>query len=144
VFQDSAPAVMPTPLLFVLAFGVAAVASLFAGAVTTPKHALLGLVLIGAACTAVGRKGSGLRAALVVGPVFWLFFDAFVEHRDGTLGWNGTADAVSLGTLTALAALPVLLRAVHSLWTARRRFRRAGLEWFEPEMPERKHPSAWN
>jgi hypothetical protein len=135
---------MPTPLLFVLAFGVAAAVSVFAGAVTTPKHAAVGLVLVGAACAAVARRGSGVRTVLVVVPVFWLCFDGFVEHRYGVLGWSGTSDAWRLAALFAAAVLPALGRALHGLWTARRRFRRASLEWFEPEMPERKHPSAWN
>jgi hypothetical protein len=144
VFEESAPASMPTPLLFVVAFGVALVASVLAGAVTTPKHAVVGLVLVGAACVAVSRRGSGLRAALVITPVFWLCFDGFVEHRDGTLGWNGWTEAWRLAALLGAALLPVAARGVQGLWTARRRFRRASLEWFEPEMPERKHPSAWN
>ncbi|WP_037601284.1 hypothetical protein [Streptacidiphilus rugosus] len=144
MFQDSAPVDMPTPLLFVLAFGVAAAVSVFAGAVTTPKHAVLGLVVVGAACAAVTRRGSGPRAALVVVPVFWLCFDGFVEHRFGVLGWNGTTDAYRLAALLAAALLPFLGRALHGVRTARRRFRRASLEWFEPEMPERTHPSAWN
>ncbi|WP_370096929.1 hypothetical protein [Streptacidiphilus sp. MAP12-20] len=144
MFQDSAPVDMPTPLLFVLAFGVAAAASVFVGAVTTPKHAAVGLVLVGAACLAVARRGRGLRAVLVVGPVFWLCFDGFVEHRYGVLGWSGATDAWRLAALVAVAALPGFTRALRGLWTARRRFRRASLEWYEPEMPERKHPSAWN
>jgi hypothetical protein len=144
VFQDSAPVDMPTSLLFVLAFGVAAAVSVLAGAMTTPKHAVVGLVLVGAACAAVTRRGSGIRAVLVVVPVFWLCFDGFVEHRFGVLGWNGTSDACRLAALFAAALLPSLFRALRGVVTARSRFRRASLEWFEPEMPARKHPSAWN
>lgn len=151
MFQDSPPDVsaalstaLPTPLLFVLAFGVAAVVALFAGAVTSPKHAVVGLVMVGLAAAGVTRRGTGLRAALVVVPVFWLFFDGFVEHRDGTLGWAGWTDAWRLAALVAMAALPALVRGAVGLWTARSRFRRASLEWFEPEMPSRHDPSAWN
>ncbi|MEY9849469.1 hypothetical protein [Streptacidiphilus sp. MAP5-3] len=151
MFQDSPPdlsaaaaAPLPTSLLFVLAFGIAAVAALFAGAVTSPRHAVVGLVMVGLACAVVTRRGSGLRAALVVVPVFWLFYDGFVEHRDGTLGWAGWTDAWRLAALVAMAALPALVRAAVGLWTARSRFRRASLESFEPEMPSRRHPSAWN
>jgi hypothetical protein len=143
VFQDSTP-VLPTPLLLAVAFGVAAVASLFAGAVSTPRHATVGLALVAVACAGVARRGSGLRTALLLGPVFWLFADAFVEHRDGVLGWNPSIDPWYLPALVAVAALPALGRGVVGLWTARRRFRRASLEWFEPEMPARRHPSAWN
>lgn len=144
VFEDSAPASMPTPLLFVVAFGVALVASVLAGAVTTPEHAVVGLVLVGTACAAVARRGKDLRAALVVGPMFWLFFDGFVEHRDGTLGWDGWTETWRLAVLLAAAALPLVVRGARGRWTARTRFRRASLEWYEPEMPERRHPSAWN
>jgi hypothetical protein len=76
--------------------------------------------------------------------MFWLFFDGFVEHRDGILGWNGWTDTWRFAALVAVAALPVAARGARGLWTARTRLRRASLEWFEPEMPERRHPSAWN
>jgi hypothetical protein len=76
------------------------------------------------------------------------------EHRDGTLGWAGWTDAWRLAVLVTLAVLPTLVhagprwsalvRAASGLWTARSRFRRAPLEWFEPEMPSRRHPAAWN
>ena len=135
---------MPTPLLFVVAFGVALTASVVVGAVATPKHALVGLVLVGAACAAVGRRGKNLRAALVIAPVFWLCYDGFVEHRDGVLGWGGWTETWRLAALLGAAVLPLIARGAHGLWTARKRFRKASLEWFEPEMPERKHPSAWN
>ncbi|WP_152627123.1 hypothetical protein [Streptacidiphilus melanogenes] len=144
MFEDSAPASMPTPLLFVVAFGVALAASVFVGAVTTPKHAVVGLVMVGAVCVGVARRGKDLRAALVVAPVFWLCFDGFVEHRDGVLGWDGWTEVWRLTALLGAALLPLLARGVHGVWTARTRFRQASLEWFEPEMPERKHPSAWN
>jgi hypothetical protein len=144
VLEETAPASMPTPLLFVVAFGVALAASVLVGAVTTPRHALVGLALVGLACLGVARRGKDLRAALLVAPVFWLCFDGFVEHRDGTLGWDGWAEAWRLAALLAAALLPLVARGAHGLWTARKRFRRASLEWFEPDMPERRHPSAWN
>ncbi|WP_165845581.1 hypothetical protein [Streptacidiphilus pinicola] len=144
MFEDSTPASMPTPLLFVVAFGVAAVASVVVGALATPKHAVVGLVLVGVACAAVARRGRNLGAALVIAPVFWLCYDGFVEHRDGVLGWGGWTETWRLAVLLAAAALPLLVRGVRRLWSARTRFRRGSLEWFEPEMPERGHPSAWN
>ncbi|MEY9967659.1 hypothetical protein ABIA33_005732 [Streptacidiphilus sp. MAP12-16] len=139
------------PMALVAATGVATVSTLLVtavGAARTPASALVPL------CACALALGLRVRPAAggVVGLVFWLFLDGFVVHHRGVVSWDGSPDAVRLGLLigsallgSALGALaPRLSEAALGLRTARRRFRRASLEAFTPELPPRTDTAAWN
>jgi hypothetical protein len=141
---------LPAPLLLAVSFAVGAVTSIALAAVGAAPH-VVALALLCGVCVVVGAAGRS-AACLVVGPVFWLFLDGFVEHRWGVLGWSGSVDAVRLGCLIAsgvaggvlAAGVPRASEAVRGLWSARSRFRRASLEPFSPDLPSERHPWFWN
>ncbi|MFC1430047.1 hypothetical protein ACEZDB_05170 [Streptacidiphilus sp. N1-3] len=98
---------LQAPMALVVAFAVAAPASILLAAVGAWGHPVFLLVVLCMAAFAVGRA-CDLAGSLLVGPVFWLFFDGFDTHRWGVLGWDGRTDAVRLGLLVAAGALGAL------------------------------------
>ena len=144
-------------LLLVVSFAVAAPLSVILAAVGgTRDPAVLqtvSLALLGAGACAVGALARP-RASLVVGLVFWPFFDGFVVHRSGVLGWDGVHDTVRLAVLVGAGLLGSLLGALaphaRSLPGRLRAaldgtlFRRASLEPFQPVPPPRGHSWYWN
>jgi len=140
------------PLLVVLSFAVAAPLSELLAAIGGRHGAVLGTVVLGVAALVVGWFGRPL-AGVVIGPVFWLFFDGFVVDRSGSLGWNGRTDAVALAVLVgaglAGGLLGVLVPRVRAGGVRLRaaiaaRLGRASLEPFAPGAPPRGHSWYWN
>ena len=140
------------PMLTVLSFAVAAPLSELLAAVGGRHDAALGTVVLGAAALAVGWFGRP-AAAVVVGPVFWLFFDGFVVDRSGSLGWNGRTDAVGLAVLAGAGVAGGLLGALvprlrgggaRLRAAAMARSGRASLVPFAPVAPPRGHTWYWN
>jgi hypothetical protein len=144
-------AALRAPMLVVVSFAVAAPLSILFVAAGEARYPAFVLAVLGAAAFAVGWVAD-LAGSAVIGLVFWLFFDGFVVHRDGVLGWDGRTDGFRLAVLLTAAVLgsvlgilaPYLRRARTGLRTARRRFRRASLEPFTAELPSPRHPSFWN
>ncbi|QMU76098.1 hypothetical protein GXW83_10485 [Streptacidiphilus sp. PB12-B1b] len=150
-------AALGAPLLLVVAFAVAAPLSMLLAVVGGSRDPVFAQTvapaLLAAAALAVGCLGRP-GPSLVVGPVFWLFWDGFVVHRSGVLGWDGALDATRLGLLVAaglagglLAALAPHLRAAGARLRApavAAGLRRASLEPFRPVPPPRTHSAFWN
>jgi hypothetical protein len=148
------------PLLVVFSFVVAAPLSELLAAVDG-RHGTaggaaggvaLGIAVLGAAALAVGWFGRPL-ASVVIGPVFWLFFDAFVVNRSGSLGWDGGRDALGLAVLLGaglagglMGALTPWLRDSGTRLRAAvtGRFGRASLEPFSPVAPPPGYSWYWN
>ncbi|MFC5905885.1 hypothetical protein [Streptacidiphilus monticola] len=136
--------VLPASLQLGVAFATALCAGIALASLLHGREGGLSLALL---CIAAGYAACWARdvaAGLVVGPVFWLCYDGFVEHRYGVLGWHGASDLPALGFLCAAGLLPGLVRAVGLVCTVRRRFQRVTLKPFEPQLPEPGHPSTWN
>lgn len=143
---------LAAPLLVVLCFVVAAPLTELLAALGATRDPVAGLAALGAAALLVGWFARP-AASVLIGLVFWLFFDGFVVHRSGSLGWDGAQDALRLGVLVGagllgglLGALAPLVRsAVARLRTATGdRFGRASLEPFDPVAPPPGHPWYWN
>ncbi|QMU68786.1 hypothetical protein [Streptacidiphilus sp. P02-A3a] len=143
---------LAAPLLVVLCFAVAAPLAELLAALGTGRDPAAALVAFGAAALAVGWFARP-AASLVIGLLFWLFFDGFVVHHSGTLGWDGARDALRLGVLVGAGLLGGLLGAlapgVRSVLAGLRtattgRLARASLEPFEPVAPPPGHPWYWN
>jgi hypothetical protein len=125
--------------------------AILAAAAGEARYPLFMLAVLGTGAFTVGCAAD-LVGSSVIGFVFWLFFDGFVVHRGGVLGWDPQADAVPLAVLVAAgilgSALGTLAPHVRAAWaglrTARRRFRRGSLEPFTVELPSPGHPWFWN
>jgi hypothetical protein len=104
------------PMLTVLSFAVAAPLAILLASVGELPHPVFELVALCAAAFAVGCAAD-LAGSVVVGLVFWLFFDGFDVDRWGVLGWDGHTSAVRLGVLVAAgvlgAAFGAAVRAAH-------------------------------
>ncbi len=143
---------LAAPLLVVLCFVVAAPLAELLAALGAGRDPVAALAALGAAALMVGWFARP-AASLLVGLVFWLFFDGFVVHHSGSLGWDGARDAARLGVLVGAGLLGGLLgalvRYVRSVLARLRaattdRFARASLEPFEPVAPPPGHPWYWN
>ena len=108
------------PMLLVASFAVAAPVAVLVAAVGGAHAPVTALVLLGVAAFAVGWAAEPV-SAVVVGLVFWLFFDGFDAHRWGVLSWDGRTDATRLGLLVAAGVLGALVRHLRDAPVLRRR-----------------------
>jgi hypothetical protein len=131
---------LPASLLLGAAFAVAACAAAVVGR-AAPGTTGAGLWVFCGLALAVGTRARDPRAALVVGPVFWLFLDGFVEHRDGILGF-GAGEAARIGLLVACALVPGVVRGGWA-WL-RSHPHPVTLEPFAPALPPENDQAAWN
>jgi uncharacterized membrane protein YczE len=104
------------PLLTVLSFAVAAPLSILLSAIGERPYQTFELVVVCIAAFAVGWVAD-LAGSVVVGLVFWLFFDGFDADRWGVLSWDGH----TMIRLAALVAAGVVGAAIGSTVRALRR-----------------------
>jgi hypothetical protein len=104
------------PLLTVLSFAVAAPLSILLATAGGRPHPVFELVVLCVAAFAVGCAAD-LAGSVVIGLVFWLFFDGFDADRWGVLGWDAHSSAIRLAVLVAAgvvgAAVGMAVRMVH-------------------------------
>lgn len=104
------------PLLTVLSFAVAAPLSILLTTAGGRPHPVFELVVLCVAAFAVGCAAD-LAGSMVIGLVFWLFFDGFDADRWGVLSWDGHSSAIRLAVLVAAgvvgAAVGMAVRMVH-------------------------------
>ena len=98
------------PMLLVASFAVAAPVAVLVAAVGGAHAPVTALVLLGVAAFAVGWAAEPV-SAVVVGLVFWLFFDGFDADRWGVLGLHGHDAVPGLLVLVAAGVLASLLGA---------------------------------
>ncbi|MBC3841853.1 hypothetical protein GXW82_21420 [Streptacidiphilus sp. 4-A2] len=99
--------------LVVVSFAVAAPLSELLAALGGARAPTAALAVSAVAALLLGRFARP-GAALVIGPLFWLFLDGFVVHRSGTLGWDGTQDGIRLAVLAGAGVGGALVRALVS------------------------------
>jgi hypothetical protein len=91
------------------AFGLYLVAAaVFA---TFPNHYLADTVLL-VAIAATTSWWAGIRGALGIAVLGWLFYAGFVTHTEGQLGVTGPGDLVVLGVLVGIAMTLAAVRVL--------------------------------
>ena len=135
---------LPASLELAAGFAVALCGAVALATLLHGRDDGLALAMLCAAVAYVACWGRRTRDSLTVGPVFWLCYNGFVEHRYGALGRPGIHDGIALGLLAASSLAPGLLRAATGLASARRRFQKGSLQPFEPPPPDRDDTSSWN
>jgi hypothetical protein len=73
----------------------------------TPSYVALGAVAV---LTMLASLGMRAGTAIGCAGIAWLVVNGFVDHRLGTLGWDGSAD---LGRLALLIGLAIVATRVH-------------------------------
>lgn len=105
---DGGRAALRTPLLVVVCFAVAAPLAILAAAVGETRHPALMLAVLAIGAFAVGCAAEPVGSVLI-GLLFWLFYDGFVVNRSGVLAWDGRTDALRLAVLVGAGLLGSLL-----------------------------------
>src|SRR4051794_25460680 len=77
-----------------------------------PSRLSAGVGLTGLTAAAIlTAVTAGMRSALAVGVIAWLFDNGFLVHRFGDLRWDGASDAGALALLVGCALVTALLGA---------------------------------
>ncbi|OIV38467.1 hypothetical protein BIV57_05545 [Mangrovactinospora gilvigrisea] len=81
---------LPAPLAFCAAYGLAVAVSLALGAAGARHDTDADLLVLTLAAAVSGLFARRPAGALPIGLVYWAFFDGFLLHSDGNLGWDGS------------------------------------------------------